>query len=382
MTTGRQQVANRMPYIDCLRALACLAVIGQHTLILTPAPLVAGRAYGALEVIAGRGWLGVHLFLMLSGFCLYNGIIKRVAVEDATVEVKRFFTRRCTRMLPPYYVALGIFTAVAVATAIKHHIPISREFAGRFDIPAHLLMLHNLRPKIMFSIAGPFWSLALECQLYLLFPLFVGIAARRGLGVLAVSTLAVAVIYQALVCRLIGSHPTDWRLFMAAYYALPGRCFEFAIGMVAAALVARPIPNQNKIAAFLIVSLAVPAYLMTGDQLFYYPGRDQICGLLFACVAVLCTRIPIKVFSSKVLVLLENIGLVSYSIYLYHQPIIEALTPRRFRLLLSNDYTFLAFVVLRATLLVLVGAFMYRVWEKRWAEYRPGVKPDKKMVPN
>ncbi len=356
-----------LPYIDCLRALACIAVIAVHTMSMTLPPIHSGVVYNALLSIAGRGWLGVHLFLVLSGFCLYHGVLKRATVAGASIDLKRFGARRCRRILPPYYLALLISALAGIAASIRNHLGVLASFNGVADIPSHLLMIHNFSSRTMYSINSPFWSLALESQLYLVFPLFVWIASKRGLAALGVLAFTISALYQFGVSHIVGRQP-EWHLFGAAYYALPGRCFEFAVGMIAAALVLRPVKYQGKIAAVVVALLAWPAWAAAADQIRYTPFRDQIWGLIFASAAILCAKIPKEIFASRAGRVLPWIGAVSYSTYLYHDPLINIFNPGRFGLAIINDASFVLFGMIRAALLIAFGGVMYHLWEERFID--------------
>lgn len=362
---GAKSNLSHLPLIDCLRALACIAVIAVHTMSMTLPPIHSGVVYNALLSMAGRGWLGVHLFLVLSGFCLYYGVLKRATVADASIDLKRFGVRRCRRIVPPYYLALLISVLAGIAASIRNHRGVLASLNGLADIPSHLLMIHNFSSRTMYSINAPFWSLALECQLYLLFPIFVWIAAKRGLAALGVLTFAISALYQFGVSHIVGRQP-EWHHFGAAYYALPGRCFEFAVGMIAAALVLRPVKYQGKTAVAIVALLAWPAWAAAADQIRYTPIRDQMWGLIFASAVVLCAKVPNCLFTSRAGRVLTWIGIVSYSTYLYHDPLINILDPGRFGLAISNDASFVIFGVMRAALLIAFGGVMYHAWEKRF----------------
>lgn len=312
----------RMDYVDALRGGACLWVMLNHTSEIYVVP--PGTQHTPLRVlsnIAYLGWLGVSLFLVLSGFCLYFPLARRVeSLSEIKLDVKAFFKRRATRILPTYYVALLIYVVVQIVMARQQGLGWLTPFSGLKDIPMHILMLHNLRSSTLGSINGAFWSLALESQLYLIFPFLVALAARRGLRALLLMTFVVAILWQAWAFHRLG-FSLDWDVQRAQWYhALPGRAFEFAIGMSAAALVSRPIPAHiTRWSALILALLIVPATYYTARISVFGPLLDQMWGIIFGCALILLHGVPVRHFRGNVVLrFLTWTGVISYSLYLTH----------------------------------------------------------------
>lgn len=123
----------------------------------------------------------------------------------------------------------------------------------------HLFMLQNLTAKTLVSVSGVYWSLSLESQLYVIFPLLVWAAGRFGLKYILAGTLLVSLSWQLFCFHRFG-FSLYWTPELAVFYhALPARCFEFAAGMTAAYFVARPRPNQLRTALILVLTLIAPA---------------------------------------------------------------------------------------------------------------------------
>ena len=133
--------------------------------------------------IFGLGYVGVHLFLLLSGFCL-----SWAYVGDAPRPFKgrEFLIRRATRILPAYYVAMVISAILAA--------PHTSALGLTWQLLTHATMTHNLFRSTVLGLNGPFWSLALECQLYVLFPLMLLGLLRIG----SVGTLALVLLLQTV----------------------------------------------------------------------------------------------------------------------------------------------------------------------------------------
>ncbi len=357
--------AKHLAYIDCLRALACMAVIGQHTVLFTKCDAQHGEGFRIGADLANRGWLGVSLFLVLSGFCLFLPMARKNDIPDMKLDIRGFFSRRCWRILPPFYLCLVIYAGLKIGANIHRHSGVMAGFGGAKDIPLHLLMLHNLFSSTVVTINPPFWSLALEFQLYLVFPLLIFMMKRASLPVTLGLALFASAAYQAFVIHKLGHNPS-LEHFASRYNALPGRVFEFAAGMAAAYLVARPKQGQARYAVAIIAALFIPVLLMTGDQMNPPLLRDQLCGLFFASIVVACAAIPAKYFNSQGLQLLTTVGACSYSVYLYHQPILQAIGKVAEPIYVHSVPAYAAFSLVRAIVLIAIGKLMYELWEKRW----------------
>ncbi len=314
--------AARMDYVDALRGGACLWVLLHHS--LERYPVAPGPQHWPLRILvnlANIGWLGVSLFLVLSGFCLYYPLARRAqSLSEIRLDVKQFAKRRATRILPTYYVAMLVYIVAQIAIARSQGLPWSAPFSGFKDIPMHVLMLHNLASSTLGTINSAFWSLALESQLYLIFPLLVALAARRGLRAILLVTFAVAVAWQALAFHRLG-FALDWDPQRAQWYhALPGRAFEFACGMSAAALVSRPVSAQTARRCVVIAGLLiVPALFYVARVSSFGPLMDQMWGVIFGCALVLLHRVPASRFRDNALLrALTWTGVISYSLYLIH----------------------------------------------------------------
>src|SRR2546421_594614 len=225
----------RLPFIDGLRGLAMLWVLVYHCwvhTVRTPIPVSVGARHLDLTAPRHLGYLGVQLFLVLSGFCLTYPLARRGAA-GMTLDLRRFFRRRAWRILPPYYVALAAFALLpTVERGIRSALgqdasEVSHVTAGQ--LVSHVLMVHNFSLAWMGAINASFWTLALEWQLYMLFPLLVWGFRRWGPGRTLAAVLAITLAYRTWVYLT-----QDVRRLEIGYvyaYALPGRMFEFALGM-------------------------------------------------------------------------------------------------------------------------------------------------------
>jgi peptidoglycan/LPS O-acetylase OafA/YrhL len=374
--------------VDALRGLACLMVMLHHTFGQMPVP---GHEFGQQPIpsgfwhypsvlllrVAAAGWLGVSLFLALSGFCLFYPLAARGRLR---LDLADFARRRARRILPPYYIALLLLSVLELAWywhgpgGLRWRDALASDGGARQhlrDAALHLLMLHNLSRSSLASVNPAFWSLALECQLYVLFPLLVWGAARWGMRAVLAATLPVAVAWQYLCFRHLGL-TMQWTPELAAHYhALPGRCFEFAAGMAAAALVARPRPGQARAALLLLVLLLPPLLWFVLHVSRFGPGVDPAWGVVSAAALVLACAAPLRWFERPLLGRgLVRLGAISYSVYLVHQPLILILSPRLLHLPVGLRADFLT-GLLRIPLLIAVGYGFHLLFERPFMPGRP-----------
>lgn len=209
MSGGRLQMTKvYRPELDWLRFFAFLAVFLHHALPQDAeawAALVGSRALGEWAAGAVRsGAFGVDLFLSLSAY-LITDLMLREREATGGVHIARFYARRALRIWPLYYVFL--FLAV---------VPV------RYLLPGHELEHDRLLPFLLFfgnwdvalrgypgSVADPLWSISIEEQFYLAWPLVVVFAGHRLRSVCAL-LLIVGSVSRLLLILDGASHPGIW----------------------------------------------------------------------------------------------------------------------------------------------------------------------------
>lgn len=342
--------------LDGLRAIAALSIVAFHTLLAmrfyrTP----QGRAFNESWYYLASG---VDLFFVLSGFLLFLPYARALLQGRPLPSAKRFYKRRALRILPAYWVCLAILLLLT---------PQTRTTGGMIaDIVTHVLMIHDAFPSFNQDFNGPFWTLAVEAQFYLLLPLLgLGIAwlaGRRGslrrlvLAVLALIALALALRWvDAQIMAALPRDPTANRLgsyFVRATLGTQGKHLEvFATGMLCAALYVgtvelprtralvsgrglRRIGKVLLVVALALITLVAPHWAIAAVK--YTPGTrwdtptllfPLVTGIAFGALllAILWGGSGIGwVFATPPL---RFIGLISYSLYLWHLPVLHAQIP-------------------------------------------------------
>lgn len=161
-----------IPELDGLRGIAILMVVAFHcSIVLT---LVAGPVK-QMRALFVPGWTGVDLFLVLSGF-LITGIL--LESKGSPSYFRRFYLRRVLRIFPVYYVALLVCLGLLGSVLIPESLRLWNVYLTYGLHLSNWLSLGGLEIPAL----NHFWSLALEEQFYLCWPLAVLLLSRKGLG--------------------------------------------------------------------------------------------------------------------------------------------------------------------------------------------------------
>lgn len=292
--------AGYRPEVDGLRALAVLPVILFHA----GTPGFAG------------GFVGVDIFFVISGFLITSIILTEKT--EGRFSLSGFYTRRIRRLLP----ALFTVMLVCLPFAWFWMTPPKLEFFGR-SIVAVLLFLSNVlfwRESRYFADAAEenvllhTWSLAVEEQYYMLFPLFMLVCWRFG------RTGLLFVLIAGLLVSL-GASEWAWRYQPAAnFYLAPTRAFELLAGAAGAVFVWRSGPRNNGTLALtgLIMLVGSIVWLDKDDPFPSALALIPVTGTLLILVTATTANHAGRILANPALV---TVGLMSYSLYLWHQPV-------------------------------------------------------------
>jgi peptidoglycan/LPS O-acetylase OafA/YrhL len=165
--------------IDALRGVAALGVVLYHAVRQT-ANGVPDNFFAwpvkTIQFVTSFGYIGVFLFFVISGFCIHLQWAKAQA-DGKSSEIKfvAFWKRRIRRLYPPYLITLGLFLVFTLLTGV-----LTVSYFFFYDLATHLLMVHNLDHRTVYSINGVFWTLAIEEQLYLAYFLLLFMRKKWG----------------------------------------------------------------------------------------------------------------------------------------------------------------------------------------------------------
>jgi peptidoglycan/LPS O-acetylase OafA/YrhL len=172
--------------LDGLRGIAILLVLGFHFQIYGEHGIAK-----AARAITGLGWTGVDLFFALSGF-LITGILLDAGSGPGVW--RNFCARRCLRTLPLYYFALVMWFWVMPAVSAWPRVPAGEQLWYWF----HLSNWRTAYFPLQYGWVTQFWSLAVEEQFYLFWPLVVLLCRRRAMWWTAIGLCAAAVVLRNL----------------------------------------------------------------------------------------------------------------------------------------------------------------------------------------
>lgn len=215
------------PELDGLRGVAILLVLATHYQMALPAHTAAERA---IKNILAHGWAGVDLFFVLSGF-LITGIL--YDSKGQSNYFRNFYGRRTLRIFPLYYGFLGVVLIGLIATAMaRHWDPSLPQFRNLWSLQPWLwTYTFNIACAFGHGSAhlGQLWSLSVEEQFYLAWPLIICFFPRR----LLVPT-CVAMIVAALALRVFLFYYAPQ---VDAYFLTPARMDSLAFGALIAILI-------------------------------------------------------------------------------------------------------------------------------------------------
>jgi peptidoglycan/LPS O-acetylase OafA/YrhL len=368
----------RVPALDGLRGIAILLVVVFHHTLMRQETLF-DRIYVNL---ARLGWTGVDLFFVLSGF-LITGLL--YDTRSGPHYYRTFYVRRVLRIFPLYY--LFLVYVLHIAPALWPDTPLAemarRAMAERSEA-WYWLYLQNLPFALDGTLGHPnlavTWSLAIEEQFYLLWPLVIASGSRRSLmwttGALMIAAPAIRV---ALVAG--GAHwVTPYVLPFARMDALAAGAF------VALAMRGGPEAASRLRAAARIVAAAAAAALLAiwyledpldnGDQTepLMLTAGCSVLAIGFAAVVAIVAGAPTDSPAARVLGSrpLRALGRYSYALYLFHVPIRrwirdEYFPVAEFPTLLGSPFPGQLLFYLVATGPALLLAWVsWHVYEKQW----------------
>ncbi len=276
---------------------------------------------------ANGGFVGVDVFFVISGF-LITGLLLRERTSTGTISLRTFYARRVRRLLPASAVVLAVTMVAAVIVAPPLLVP-----AIGHDVSMAALYISNIgfaAGATDYFAAGSaqspilhFWSLGVEEQFYLVWPMVVllvtagAVAPIRRVGV-AVVAIAVASFGFAI---WLGGVSQPW-----AFFSLPSRAWELALGGILAvadwrlARVARAVASAAGWVGLLLIGYA--AFGLDSSSAF--PGASALLPTTGAALVITAGAQETGWGPSRLLAtrLPRYLGRISYSIYLWHWPML------------------------------------------------------------
>jgi peptidoglycan/LPS O-acetylase OafA/YrhL len=298
-------VIGHIPGLDGIRALAIGLVLLSHT--------VLHNEFMDLRPLMAAGSAGVTVFFVLSGYLITSLLLRE---EDRTGEIslRLFYLRRAIRLFPALWLYLLVVGAIWLSGRLPDH--------PWYSFVSSLFYVRNLVGRG--HETGHLWSLSLEEQFYLIWPLvFVGLSRRNGARLVAAVTGLVGItIWRIYAVK--NQLFSDGRLYMRSDFRFDGPLFGCALALLAHVA---PQPGRWLISAgwrssLLAVIGAAGLAAWVGLRLDedVYPGTDSTVVCLLGMVLII-SQIGVQGIGSRWLAwpLLVVIGKMSYGVYLWQQ---------------------------------------------------------------
>jgi peptidoglycan/LPS O-acetylase OafA/YrhL len=292
------------PEIDGLRTIAVLPVILFHA---------------GFSVFSG-GYVGVDIFFVISGYLITSILLQEL--EAGNFSILRFYERRARRLMPALFFV--IFACIPVAWFLM--LPSELKLFGQ-SLVAVVTFSSNIYFWLTtnyFSVSAEelpllhTWSLAVEEQFYLIFPLVLMFLWRQG------RSLLMGIIVCFIITSIVLSE-YSWRYYpVSNFYLLPTRAWELLMGAILAFPVFKNLCLSNSSANSILSSFGVVLIfysIFMFDKATPFPSIYALVPVIGTCFIICFATdkcLTGRVLSSKPFV---GIGLISYSAYLWHQPL-------------------------------------------------------------
>lgn len=366
----------RLGVLDGLRGIAVLLVLWYHVWEISwlPAPL------SSLQFIPETGFVGVDLFFFISGFVIVYPFVRARARGAAPMTWAHFAYRRMMKIVPSYVLSIVVLIAIGYA-----------QFSSPGDavrqVVTHLLFVHTWFSDTYGGINGVLWTLAVEVEFYVIFPLLWWAFSRRPwITVAAMTAITIAYREQAVACCL---HTHAEQLI----YNLPGYLDVFAAGMIGAHLFValhdraepmrfRAIATAVAIGGFVFLTLLMQNLWSTRLQdewstVWQVQNRTLVAVAFLAMGLGSLLAVPVwqRLLANPILLFFAAI---SYNLYLYHQALARELLAWHFPPYRGDphldppwqqSYTAIAFAVTILQATVVTYAFerpLLRIPGERW----------------
>lgn len=303
------------------------------------------------------GSAGVAVFFVVSGFCIHLSYQR-----NRNQSWRDFFHRRFFRIYPPYLAALALFFFVWPWGML------SLEGGTRqVQLLTHLFSVHNFHSLTLFGINGSFWSVAVEVQLYIIYPVLLVLMSKYGWrkGMVCILSIELTIRASATVYALYFGESMP-RFIINSPFAY---WFSWAIGAYLAECYLNEQPNflsRIRFDVMAAIALITPIFAFTGA--FKFLAFSMLTGIAIDRLIREKWTAPSQGFAGLIWRHLSFLGVVSYSFYLFHQPIARMTRPLLAELFPQVDFHVLviyAICTMWYPVILLLSYASYRAIELR-----------------
>jgi peptidoglycan/LPS O-acetylase OafA/YrhL len=359
--------------LDTLRALAIILVFMYHYMVFVSKTNTFGWG-------SSLGWIGVDLFFVLSGYLIANQIFSGV-VKGQDLSLKAFYARRFLRTLPNFYVVLALYFLFPVVMGGKTPPPLWQFLTFTQN--------YQLQPGTAFSHA---WSLCIEEQFYLFFPLLVLVGVRYIKSIKVGWIFLLILIFAGIVARGMfwssyGLEANEAGYYPNIYYSTLCRIDEFLPGIAVAMLKnfhsatwQRLMQWGNAILALGVLSAAVMSYGLLNYFYIDGYGYGYFMTTFGYSLLAMCFAVLVVAALSSVSLLYKirvpgaaKLAAWSYAIYLSHKPL--AFMTQKMLTSYGIESTSALLVLIVVALCLLGGWLLYRLVETPFMNLRDWYYP-------
>ncbi len=312
-TPARTASLRRIPSLDGLRALSITMVMGLHTVQRFGADYPDHLPGLAWSVVL-NGSLGVTIFFVISGY-LITRLLLHEQESRGMISMSGFYLKRAFRILPPLYVYVAVLVLLSAA---------GRLALTRWDVVSALFFFHNYAASSNCWAIEHFWSLSVEEQFYLIWPvlLIFCLRVRGSSGRNRAASIACAVIVLSPLIRIASFRTHNSFLHQSAGFHMHADALMF--GCAAALLEGsdrfeRLYRGVTRVTWLPVAGLVLGSYLEMRFQNYWnFPLGETYTGVLIVAVLLWTIRNPASLPGRALNAsFVTHIGVLSYSMYLW-----------------------------------------------------------------
>jgi peptidoglycan/LPS O-acetylase OafA/YrhL len=348
--------------IDAIRGIAILLVLTYHTfLVIFPKFEVRSYSENGIILTTGiksillnfnpmaQGWIGVNLFLVISGFLIHFIYLQ----NKAQFGWKSFFSKRFWRIYPPYFLILSFF------------------FLIKFDFTAdelknflfHATLIHNLDQTTFFGINPSFWSIALEAQLYLIYPAFIFLVNKFSHNTTIKILISINLFFIVTHC-----------IFNFDSLIFHTNVINFWIVWGAGAFLAERYFSKKRLFSNPLKWLIISYISFYFFKIFLISNNFIILPITISCMALIefllySKNLDSHSISRLIIRILSFIGIISYSIYLIHQPYLGKLIRWFNPNTEVGSLNIMIALIITYSIIFITSYFLYQFVEKTSVEF-------------
>jgi peptidoglycan/LPS O-acetylase OafA/YrhL len=373
--------SGRIRELDGVRGLAVVLILFTH--------FSFGGPPGLLTSAATLGWVGVELFFVLSG-CLITGIL--LDVKDSPNYFRVFYTKRALRIFPLYFTAIAFTFWIALPMARRTGVPHDWASIPSSEQIWYWLHISNWRTAFGFHISEPigqYWSLAIEEQFYLVWPLVVYLCSSKAL--LRISLLTALVSFGLRNAPFLVPFQAEHSQFL--YRLTPTHVDGLTLGSCIPLIIRnqrlRLLSNNMVDAAVAVCCMASGLVIWRAKSMHL---EDPVLvsagyGVFAWTFAAILLRTVLKAGSNDPMCLafrfplLCSFGAYSYAIYVLHPLYVELVRDLAWSILPRSYWPALS-IGAGLILSYLVGFCSWHILEKRFIRWKDRLRYRRREIPN